>query len=53
MNITDKMSEGFEEHYNYENILKLTKCIYGLLQAAHNCFKEYIKNMNLKVGFKK
>ena len=37
----------------YEDISTLIKYIHGLLQATRCWFKEYIKIMNLKAGFKK
>ena len=36
----------------YKDILTLIKSIYGFVQEAHFWFKEYIKTMTLKVGFK-
>ena len=50
---TEVMAEVLEEHYMYNDILEFINCIWGLVQAAHNWFKEYIKTINLKVGFKK
>ena len=46
------MEEVIEEQYTYIYILTPIKYIYGLLQEAHFWFKEYIKIMTLKVGFK-
>ena len=46
------MEEVLEEQYTYIYILTPIKYIYGLLQEAHFWFKEYIKIMTLKVGFK-
>ena len=46
------MAGLFEEHYMYGNILALTKCIFGLIQVVHHCFKEYINTKTLKVGLK-
>ena len=37
----------------YEYILTLIKYIYGLLQSARCCVKEYIKTITPKVIFKK
>ena len=36
-----------------EDILTLVKSIHGLVQAARFRFKEYIKKMTPKAGFKK
>ena len=36
----------------YGGILTLIKYIYGLVHAAHHWFKEFIKSMTLKAGFK-
>ena len=46
------MEEVIEEHYTYKDILVLIKSIYGLAQAAHCWFKEYINTMTLNTGFK-
>ena len=44
------MAEVLKEHCNYNNITSPIKCIYGLVQAVCNWFKEYIKTMTLKSG---
>ena len=46
------MAEVLEEHYIYKDILTPINSINGLVQAAILWFKEYIKTMNLKAGFK-
>ena len=46
------MEELLEEHYMYNDICILIKSVYSLVQAAHWCFKDYIKTMTLKVRFK-
>ena len=46
------MVEVLEETYTYKDILTLIKSIYSILQEETCWFKEYIKTMNLKEGFK-
>ena len=46
------IEEVLEEYYNYKYILTLMKYIYGIVQSARCRFKEYIKTIILKVGFK-
>ena len=52
MKISEGVSEVLEEHYTYKYILTIIKSIYGIVQAAHFLFKEYINTMNLKVVLK-
>ena len=52
MKIPEGMSEVLEEYYMYKDILTLIKYFHCLLQAAWCWFKEYIKTMTLKEGFK-
>ena len=47
------MSEVLEEYYMYKDILTIIKSINDLVVSARFWFKEYIKTMTLKVGFKK
>ena len=53
MKIPEGMSEIIKEHYIYKDILTLIKSIHSLLQAACFWFKECIKTMAHKSGFKK
>ena len=46
------MEEVLDEYNTYKYILKLIKFIYGIVQSARCWFKEYIKTMTLKLGFK-
>ena len=50
--IPEVMTELLEEYDTYGYILTLIKPIYCLVQAARCWFKDYIKTMTLKSGFK-
>ena len=46
------MAEVLGEKYMYEYILTFNKSICGIIQESHLWFKEYIKTMTLRAGFK-
>ena len=52
MKITEGMVEVLEEDYTCKDILPLIKSIYGLVRAERFWFKECIKAMTPKAGFK-
>ena len=47
------MSEVLEEEYTYKDISTLIHYIYGIIQAEHYWFKEYIKTITPKSGIEK
>ena len=46
------MDDVLEENYMCEYILTLLKYIHSLVKSERWWFKEYIKTMTLKIGFK-
>ena len=52
MKIPEGTTEVLVKNFRYKNILALIKSIYGLVQVARWWFREYIKRMDLKEGFK-
>ena len=51
MKIPDFAAEAKGDTLSYDNILILLKCIYGLFQAARQCFKTFVQTLILKTGY--
>ena len=47
-----KIPEGFEKHYNSNQVLRLKRTIYGLKQAANSFWVELLQALT-KMGFKR